>query len=348
MLLCCALRSKNADGILEQKIQSWEQEQVNYIVFDLEWNQAADIRTRQENSLLFEIIEIGAVKLNEKREQIATFHELIRPQVFHTMNQVTGELIHLNMDQLTNCRSFREVAADFIQWCGNDCIFCTWGNLDLPELQRNMDYYHMTPVSCKTLKYYDVQKLFSIAFEDKKSRRTLQYAVDFLGIEKDAAFHRADTDAYYTAKIMKEITDQKVFDNYSFDTYHLPQNKSEEIWVCFEDYAKYISREFPDKPTAMADKKVLSTKCFLCGAKTKKKIPWFTNNGKHYYTIVSCPRHGMIKEKIRLRKSKNDQIYVVKTMKQAGPEIVQDVLNKKNQVRSNRKERRHSKKEDLF
>lgn len=70
MLLCCALRSKNADGILEQKIQSWEQEQVNYIVFDLEWNQAADIRTRQENSLLFEIIEIGAVKLNEKREQI--------------------------------------------------------------------------------------------------------------------------------------------------------------------------------------------------------------------------------------------------------------------------------------
>ena len=96
---------------------------MNYIVFDLEWNQAADIRTRQENSLLFEIIEIGAVKLNEKREQIATFHELIRPQVFHTMNQVTGELIHLNMDQLTNCRSFREVAADFIQWCGNDCIF---------------------------------------------------------------------------------------------------------------------------------------------------------------------------------------------------------------------------------
>lgn len=56
----------------------------------------------------------------------------------------------------------------------------------------------------------------------------------------------------------------------------------------------------------------------------------------------------MIKEKIRLRKSESDQIYVVKTMKQAGPEIVQDVLNKKNQVRSNRKERRHSKKEGLF
>ena len=43
---------------------------VNYIVFDLEWNQAADLRTRRASSLLFEIIEIGAVKLNEKREHI--------------------------------------------------------------------------------------------------------------------------------------------------------------------------------------------------------------------------------------------------------------------------------------
>lgn len=314
---------------------------VNYIVFDLEWNQAADLRTRLENSLLFEIIEIGAIKLNENRDQIADFHELIRPQVFHTMNQVTGDLIHINMEQLADCRSFPEVAADFLKWCGSNYIFCTWGNLDLTELQRNMDYYHMPPVSQKTIKYYDVQKLFSIAFEDKKSRRTLQYAVDFLEIKKDVAFHRAYADAYYTAKILAQITQTKVFDNYSFDTYHLPQNKSEEIWICFEDYAKYISREFPDKSTAMTDQKVLSTKCFLCGAKTKKKIPWFTNNGKHYYTIVRCARHGMIKEKIRLRKSENDQIYVVKTMKQANPEIVQDILNKKSQIRNSRKERRH-------
>ncbi len=40
---------------------------MNYIVFDLEWNQAADLKTRRENRLLFEIIEIGAIKLNEKK-----------------------------------------------------------------------------------------------------------------------------------------------------------------------------------------------------------------------------------------------------------------------------------------
>lgn len=316
---------------------------MDYVVLDLEWNQAADLRTRRENSLLFEIIEIGAVKLNENREQIDEFHELIRPQVFHTMNQVTGDLIHLKMEQLDNCRSFPEVAADFVRWCGRDFIFCTWGSLDLTELQKNMDYYRMTPVSEKTLRYCDIQKLFSIAFEDRKSRRTLQYAVDFLRIRKDVAFHRAYTDAYYTAEIMKRIEDGRVFGNYSFDTYRLPGNKSEEIRVCFDDYFKYISREFPDKPAAMGDREVTDSRCFLCGIRTRKKIPWFTSNGKHYYTVVYCPRHGAIKGKIRLRRSESGSIYVVKTMKQIDADGVQDILNKKSQVRQNRKERRHKK-----
>lgn len=183
---------------------------MNYIVFDLEWNQAADLKTRRENRLLFEIIEIGAIKLNEKKELLGDFHELIKPQVFHAMNQVTGELIHLKIEQLENCRSFAEVAADFLAWCGSDYIFCTWGNLDLTELQKNMDYYNMTPVSEKTIRFYDMQKLFSIAFEDRTVRRTLQYAVEYLGIEKDVAFHRAYTDAYYTAEVVKRITDHRV------------------------------------------------------------------------------------------------------------------------------------------
>lgn len=318
---------------------------MNYVVFDLEWNQAADLRTRTANSLLFEIIEIGAVKLNENREQIGEFHELIRPQVFHTMNQVTGELIHLKMEQLENCRSFPEVAADFVSWCGRDFIFCTWGSLDLTELQKNMDYYNMTPVSERTLKYYDVQKLFSIAFEDRKSRRTLQYAVDFLHIRKDVAFHRAYTDAHYTAEILRSIRDNRIFRNYSFDTYRLPRNQSEEIKVRFDDYSKYISREFPDKIAAMEDREVTDTHCFLCGMRTRKKIPWFTNNGKHYYTVVSCARHGTIKGKIRLRRAENGRIYVVKTMKQIDSDGVQDIMNKKSEVRQSRKERRH-KKED--
>ena len=54
-------------------------------------------------------------------------------------------------------------------------------------------------------------------------------------------------------------------------------------------------------------------------------------------------KHGPIKGKIRLRKSEDNMIYVVKTMKQASKEVEADVMNKKVQVRNNRKERRRGK-----
>lgn len=314
---------------------------MNYIVLDLEWNQAADLKTKLESRLLFEIIEIGAVKLDCDKNTVDVFHELIKPQVFHRMNQITGELLHLDLNQLERCRTFTEVAGDFIKWCGEDYIFCTWGDLDLFELQRNMDYYRMTPLARKPIRYYDVQKLFSIAFEDKKTRRTLEYAADFLHIEKDIIFHRADADAYYTAKVLRCIKNQQVFHNYSYDTYRLPKNRAEELHVMFDDYGKYISRPFSDKTAAMKDSEVISTRCFLCGRRTKKKIPWFTNNGKHYYAIVHCSIHGTMKAKIRLRKSADNKTYVVKTMRQAGPEEIEDILSKKDHTRETRKERRH-------
>ena len=310
---------------------------------DLEWNQASDEKTKKANELLFEIIEIGAIKLNDRKNPIDSFHELIKPQVFRRMNAITGELIHLQIEQLDNCRSFVEVAKDFLDWCGQDYVFCTWGSSDLTELQRNMEYYHMLPLCDGPLKYYDVQKLFSIAYEDKKSRRSLKYAVDYLEIEEDIAFHRADSDAYYTAKVLSHFYNPALFDNYSFDTYQLPKKRADEVHAIFGDYEKYISRPFADKLTAMQDKEVISTRCFLCGANTKRKIPWFSvNNGKHYYTVVYCKKHGYLKGKIRMRKSiHDDSIYVVKTLKSIDETVVTDIMKKKEQTRELRKERRH-------
>ena len=217
---------------------------MNYIILDLEWNQADDLKTKLESELMFEIIEIGAIKLNSELQEIGRFHELIKPQVFNRMNQVTGELIHISMKELQNGRNFDEVVRDFLSWCGSDYIFCTWGSLDLTELQKNMDYYRLPSLSHNPMRYYDVQKLFSIAYEDKKKRRTLQYAVEFLNINEEVPFHRADADAVYTAEIFKKAAAvEGVLNNYSFDTYHLPQNKAEEINAVFDDYAKYISRD---------------------------------------------------------------------------------------------------------
>ncbi len=285
---------------------------MNYIVFDLEWNQS---NTGQEiKEIPFEIIEIGAVKLDEEFQLKGEFHRLIKPKVYQELHYITRSLIHIKMEELEDEKSFPEVAKEFLDWCGEDYIFCTWGPIDLKELQRNMRFYQMRPLSDKPMKFYDVQKLFSIGFEDKKTRRALEHAVDVLQIEKDIPFHRAFSDAYYTAKVLSRI-EESVFHNYSFDVFAAPKTKKEEIKVIFDNYMKYISREFNDKAEALSDKEVLSVRCYLCRKNVKRKIGWFSTNGKHYYAAGFCDIHGHIRAKIRMKKSEDKKIYVVKTIK---------------------------------
>lgn len=224
---------------------------MNLIVLDLEWNQANGTSEQEVPAIPFEIVEIGAVKLKgagtesppggmdtlsrrqtagggtgamEKRDG---FSRLIRPSVYHEMNQITGKLIHLRMKELKKGSPFPEVAEAFLNWCGEEEYrFCSWGSSDLTELQRNMEFYHMEPLADGPLAFWDVQKLFSIAFEDGKSRKSLEYAVDFLELEKDIPFHRAFSDAHYTAKILTRILDEKpqVLRNLSYDVFHPPSS----------------------------------------------------------------------------------------------------------------------------
>jgi hypothetical protein len=223
----------------------------------------------------------------------------------------------------------------FRKWCGEDYIFCTWGPLDLVELQRNIRYYGLEPLSDGPFKYLDVQKLFSFAYEDRRARRTLEYAIDFLNIEKDVPFHRAFGDAYYTAKVLERL-DEKVLSNYSFDVFHLPKDKDSEIHVVFNDYAKYISRGFVDKSQILGDRAIMGTRCYLCDKAIRRKIRWFTPNGKHYYSVSYCDKHGFMKSKIRIRKAESDLVYVMKTDKFITEEEVADIRSKQEKSRQHR------------
>ena len=303
---------------------------MDYIIFDLEWNQSSHPGEVDENgnTLPFEIVEIGAVKLNENRDMIGEFSELIKPQIYHEMHYITSKLIHLQMEQLEKGKPFTEVMEQFLEWCGEDCIFCTWGPLDLLELQRNMRYYGMEPLSDKPIRYYDIQKLFSIAYEDKKSRRSLEYAIDMLGIHKDIPFHRAFSDAYYTAQVFDMIEDPIVLEKVSFDTFMLPDSKANEVSIHFIDYDKHISRVFTDKSKLLNDKDIIDVKCFRCRRSLKKKVKWFSPNGKHYYTVAYCLRHGYTKSKLRVRKADGGGVYAVKTSKNISTEDAKQIKEK--------------------
>ena len=68
---------------------------------------------------------------------IDEFNQLVKPSVYRHMHKITSKLIHLHMQDLQKGKPFVEVISDFLSWCGKNYIFCTWGPLDLFELQRN-------------------------------------------------------------------------------------------------------------------------------------------------------------------------------------------------------------------
>ena len=305
---------------------------MNYIIFDLEWNQSSHGENDREEKLPFEIVEIGAVKLNKNRDMVSEFSKLIKPQVYHEMHFITSRLVHLQMEELQKGDTFPVVMKEFLEWCGDEPLFCTWGALDLLELQRNMAYYNMEPLSDGPIKFYDIQKLFSLAYEDGKSRKALEDAIDMMSIRKDIPFHRAFSDAYYTAKIFDKIEDPNVLEKYSFDTFNVPVDKEHEVHIVFSDYDKYISRSFANRSLLMNCKDVSQTICYKCNRVIKKKIPWFSSNGKHYYAVSSCIRHGLMKSKIRIRKAEGGGVYAVKTDKYITKDDYKKLLEKRDDI----------------
>lgn len=293
---------------------------MSYIVIDLEWNQCPSGKAKENPALPFEIIEIGAIKLNDKREVIGHFSETIRPQVYRKFHFRTKEIIQMDMEELKGARTFPQVISDFFSWCGEDYHFCTWGPLDLVELQRNMKFYGMENPMPFPLLYYDAQKMFSLLYEDGKSRRSLEDAVEYLQIQKEAPFHRAFEDTYYTAEVIKRMDWDQVKEYQSVDYFRLPQTRKDEIHLRFQRYTKFVSQIFATKEEALQDKEVISTRCYLCNMRMKRMVPWFGVGSKNYTSVSQCPVHGLIKGKIRVKRSWEDQIFVVKTLRQISDE----------------------------
>ena len=304
------------------------------IVFDLEWNQG---KGNANEEIPFEIIEIGAVKLDFDRKIYGEYSQIIKPQIYKQMGYAMQKIVPVEMEELRNGKLFVDTIKEYKKWCGKNYIFATWGPLDITQLQVNMEYYKIPLFSKKPLPFLDVQKLFSIEYEDKKTRRTLEYAVDFLKISKDIPFHRAFSDAYYTAKVLEQIKKRDTLEHISYDIFSPAKRKHDEIRIMFSDYYKYISKEFPSKQDALKQKEVKEMRCYQCGRKIKKEINWFFPNMKHGYCVYKCEKHGYVKGKIRLKHSNNGNVYVVKTIRMITENEKDEILEKLKKFREQRR-----------
>lgn len=315
-----------------------------YIIFDLEWNQSPYGKERTVEDCPFEIIEIGAVKLDESGKLLGEFHRLIRPQLYSKMHYIISEVTHMDINELNvSGESFVTAAAAFFDWCGDEAVYCTWGSQDLTELQRNMAFYGMENPFPNPLFYYDVQKLYGLLYEDGR-KLSLDTAVNNLQLAEERPFHRALDDAYYTGLVLEQLDKKQIKPYVSIDYYRLPKTREEHIRLVFPNYSKEVSRTFNTKEEAMLDKGLLEMKCYACNRILRKKIRWFAANTRVWYGLAICPEHGSLKGKIRLKKAEGDQVFAVKTLKLIDEAGVQDIRDRKAAVNKRRSQRSQAKK----
>ena len=187
---------------------------MNYIIFDLEYNQQHpdDINTSDTKPpLLFEIIQIGAIKFNKDLKTISTFNSLIKPNIHLKLHPYVENLTKINIESLNNSENFKSVYRDFINFIGKEeNILVVWGNSDIKELIKNIEFYNLE-ASKISKKYIDIQNYTSKLFKLPKGQKiSLKNAVEALNIPIEGDFHDAFFDAHYTAEIFKSIYTKKI------------------------------------------------------------------------------------------------------------------------------------------
>jgi DNA polymerase III epsilon subunit-like protein len=181
---------------------------MNYIVVDLEFNQDISSILDKETGRMkypFEIIQIGAIKLDKDLNHSATFNEYVKPSIYGKINPFITDLTGITTEQLEFEKSYADVFDKFVDFIEEpDSALCTWGMSDMKELYKNSEYHGLDTNKLPRL-YINLQPYITSYFNfPGKALLRLQNAVELLNIPIKYDFHNAANDAYYTAEVFKK------------------------------------------------------------------------------------------------------------------------------------------------
>ncbi|WP_419726936.1 exonuclease domain-containing protein [Terrisporobacter petrolearius] len=195
---------------------------MEYIVFDLEFNQGFDRKlnkTVSNEKCPFEIIQIGAVKLDSNLEIIDTFNTFVKPHIYREIHPFIKKMTNITNEDVKNAPCFSEAFSMFKSFISNENnILCVWGNGDLKELYRNINYYNLS-VDNLSCTYINIQHHASVYFKNPSGKSIgLQNAITLLELNEDKSYHNALNDAYYTSLVFQNIFNDEIeTKKYNFD-----------------------------------------------------------------------------------------------------------------------------------
>ena len=289
---------------------------LNYIIFDLEWSNYYNYATKTG---INEVVEIGAIRLNDSLNIVDTFKQLVKPTFAKKISNRCKSITKITNDEVkSEGISFTDAMADFKRWCGNgDNVFLSWSNSDLYVLANNylkvLGNCHVSFIK----KYCDAQK-YCMAFLPKQELKSgnqvgLSRCAEMFGISVDTEkLHRALADCYVTAECLKKVynsdkikgyisvCDSSFFERMLYKPYMILEPHSSLFEV------NDVVIKCPECGIALerASKIECKNKAFNFAAKCSKcnKAYWTYVRAKKTYDDVLVSTHTVLMNKKRARK----------------------------------------------
>ncbi|QOX62091.1 exonuclease domain-containing protein [Anoxybacterium hadale] len=159
----------------------------------------------------FEIIQIGAVKLDERLNRTAELNRYVKPSIYPEVSPFITELTGITTEHLSTEAYFPDIYQEFIGFSSSETpVLCVWGMADLKEFYRNIEFHGLDKKQMPR-NYMNLQLYVSQHFGLPKGRSLkLSTAAELLKIPLIHPFHNAFYDAYYTAEILRKIYDSSI------------------------------------------------------------------------------------------------------------------------------------------
>jgi inhibitor of KinA sporulation pathway (predicted exonuclease) len=244
---------------------------------DLDWNNTYAKRIK---GFINEVIEVGAVMLDENFNYVGEFSRMVRSQIGKKLRGNVKRLTHITNDEVRNGEPFTKVMSDFKNWIGDrENVILTWGDGDIRVLIENFRYLNGLQVLPFLTNYLDIQHYFQVKKEISKAKQIgLFAAAELVDIDPELfAHHRALDDSMVTAECLKKVFDKKDF--------------FKHVVKC--DDAFYQKLQY--KPHAigninhpLVDKSLLSFTCEKCGSSGEQLTDWRYSN-QFFRANFHCP-----------------------------------------------------------
>lgn len=181
---------------------------MKFVVVDLEMCKVPKRNRCKEYRYSSEIIEIGAVMMDESYELIDMFDTYVSP-AYGEIDLFIEDLTGIKKENLIGAPSLQEALDRFAVWCGpkEEITFFAWSGSDLKQISHEVMAKELASQFNPYLDeecWIDYQDVFGKRFSFDHSV-SLENALDLSAINPEGNMHCGLDDAYNTARMIQKL-----------------------------------------------------------------------------------------------------------------------------------------------